>query len=746
MNMIDDDISRARSRPSWEETSLPGTLIDSIAPEEAHPTSKPQVDFRQIWSALYRNRWLIGATTLLAVLIGAAVTFLMTPIYKATASLQIEQQEQDVLQGNESKVAIPVQDADRFLQTQVDIIRSRYLSEQVARDMNLFANRDFFASMGASISDEEWGNRDERREAVISLLQRNLHVNLPMDSRIAEIAFRSPDPALAARVANEFADDAITANLRRKFDQSSYARDFLQKQLAVAQRRLEESERALVGYARRSRIIDTSGGVASGREQQASVPRSITTASLVQLNNELASAVANRTAAEAQWNAARSSAPMNLPQVLQNQAVQELVQARAAARASYNQQLQRFDPEYPTMKQAAAQIRELDKQVNALASHIRNGIRQEYLSAKRREDSLSARVENLKAQTLSEQDRSVRYNILRRDVDSNRGMYEALLQRFREVSAQSGVTANNITLLDRADVPLDPVLPKPFINLALAGFGGFALGLLLTFLRERVDDIIRSPSDAEEKLGLYSLAAIPIDEAPLESLADTKSAVSEAYFGLRTSLELASSGGVPKSIMFTSSQPAEGKSTTSFAVARSFASLGRKVLLVDADLRKPSVHRQVGTENVKGLSDLLSDRAQLDNVLQREVMPRLDVITAGPQPPNPTELLGGLRWDQLLETLSDNYDMVVIDAPPVMGLADAPLLASRVAAAVFVIEANRAHHGQAKLALRRLQSVRANVLGVVLTKFDAKQLGYRSYGAYGYGYGYGAEASTSKND
>ncbi|HEY0625150.1 MAG TPA: CpsD/CapB family tyrosine-protein kinase [Allosphingosinicella sp.] len=226
-------------------------------------------------------------------------------------------------------------------------------------------------------------------------------------------------------------------------------------------------------------------------------------------------------------------------------------------------------------------------------------------------------------------------------------------------------------------------------------------------------------------------------QTPAAALAEPRSTLTESYHALRTSLELSSPAGLPSSLLFTSSQPGEGKSTSSFATARDFARIGRKVLLVDADLRKPSMHKVLELQNEVGLSSLLAHQKKLGEVVQRQVAPNLDFIAAGPLPPNPAELLAAGPLDELLAELTAAYDLVVVDAPPVMGLSDSPLLASRVGGTVFVVEANRAHRGQAKIAIRRLLSTQARLLGAVLTKFDAQTIGYGYGEDYGYGYRYG---------
>lgn len=716
--------------------ALDDQLYDELDLVEAEGQA---IDLRALWSALYRNRYLVAGIVASALLLGIAATLLMTRVYRAQASVQIDQEAARVLGTEETATTAAIQDADRFLETQLDVLRSRYLAERVAQDLKLFGSEQFLDAMGLEAPDAPAGTlsiEQTQREAVLRTLHRNMSVSLPRNSRIARISFDSPDPVLAAEVANSYARNFVTSNLQRKFDTSSYAREFLSNQLQDAKGRLEASEREMLAYARSARLIDTSNGAVDA--QQVSGPRSLTTSSLVQLNIAHSAAVAQRVQAQQRWAEASSTPPLALPEVLANSAVQELVQQRAEQMALYQQERQRRREGHPSVQQAAARIAELEDQIARLANNIKSGLRQQYQVALGEEQSLAGNISRLKGETLAEQDRSVRYNILKREADTNRQMYEDLLQRYRQVSAEAGVTSNNIAILDGADVPTKPVSPRPVLNMAAAGMGGLALALLLVFARERFDDAVRSPEDVESKLDAAVLGVIPVTsegEKPLAALADPRSPLTEAYHALRTSLELSSSGGLPKSLLFTSSQQSEGKSTSAYATARDFARVGKKVVLIDADLRKPSLHHMMDASNAKGLSSLLARASSIEDVVRSDPDGSLDFIAAGPLPPNPAELLAAGPLDNLLAELASRYDLIVVDAPPVMGLSDAPLLASRVGGTVFVVEANRAHRGQAKIALKRLASTQARLLGVALTKFNARAIGYGQ--DYGYGYRYG---------
>jgi succinoglycan biosynthesis transport protein ExoP len=699
------------------------------------------IDVRATWAALYRNRKLIAATVAIAVIIGIAIIYLSTPIFRAETAIQIDQQSTKVLQGEDVAPSDASQDTDRFLQTQLDIIQSRSLADRVARDLGLYNSPDFIARMGGTPVEAPNGSAGQamRQDQVIGALQGNLKAVLPVDSRVVTLSFTSPDAALAARVANSYADRFIVSNLDRRYNASSYARKFLSEQLDETRRKVEQSERNLIAYARSARLIDTGGGSDSGG-QGLSGPRSLVTSNLVQLNTSYAAAMAARLSAEQSWEQANKAPLMNLPEVQADPSIQGLVQQRARALAQYEQDRKHWQPDHPTMVQASAQIAGLERQINTLATRVKNAIRQRYLVASAQERAVSQSLEQFKNQTLSEQDRAVQYNILHREVDTNRALYDALLQRFKEVSAAAGLTSSNVSIIDRAETPRRPVWPRPLLILAGCILAGLAVAFGVLFVREHLDDAVRSPEDMTSKLGIPVVGSTPLMPAgmsPAEELEKPRSPLSEAYYAIRTALELSSASGLPRTMMFTSSAASEGKSTSSFAIARDFAKVGRKVLLIDADLRKPTQDKLTGVPNKLGLANLLAKQSSRAEVTQPTSFAGLDVIPTGPLPMNPAELLASAGLNGLLHEVSREYDLIVIDAPPVMGLADAPTLAAFAEATVMVVEANRAHRGQAKTSVRRLRAARANILGGILTKYDVRMMGYGAGGNYGYGYGYG---------
>lgn len=725
----------ARADHGWPA----GTVVDGPVADYGSDYGVPRdgIDLWSIIALVRRNLLLILSIVMIAVALGLVVTLLTTPRYTASASVQINQSTDQVLETQDVTPVDAIQDADRFLQTQTDILRSRGMVIRVAQRLGLFNDPKFFERMNAKAPElSGQGVSNQQREAVIKLIDDNLDIALPRNSRVVTISFNSPTPSFAAKMANTFADEFIKANLERRFESTGYARDFLARQLTDAKQKLESSERALNEYARSAGLIRTvtPGDAANGGGQTST---SVTTASLLQLNTAANDARSARIAAEEKWRAISGVPLTSIPDVLANQAYQALIAQRTQAQADLETERSKHLDSHPSVILLKARVSEIDQQVNALARGIRDSIHNQYESARLREQELMAQVNNYKSATLDEQDRSVRYNILAREADTNRTLYEGLLQRYKEVSAASGITVNNISIVDQADVPIKPTSPKLLINLVLAMLLGMAVAAGVVLMREQLDDVVRSPDDLESKLGLRLLGVIPSvpDGDIRQSIQDPRSTVTESYSALRTSIIYSTPTGLPQLILFTSSQAGEGKSTSAYALAMSLAKLGKRTCLAEVDLRRPLMARSIGIDTAPGtgMTALLTSDADLRTALLPTEQPNLSVICAGAVPPGPTELLSSARFLQIVEQLRERFEVVILDGPPTLGLADAPILSSIADATVYVVEANRQHRGSAKTAIRRLRAARGNLIGALLTKFNPEKAG-AAYGYYGYGY------------
>lgn len=714
------------------------------------------IDLRRILALLRRNALWISGIVVAAIALGLVATLLMTPYYTARSSVLIEQQADKIIASDDLTPTTSYQDADRFLQTQVDVLNSRSLAERVVQTENLAANPDFFADVGErypeadDLPDGVKGDpalANYRQDKAIEYFQDHLSIDLPRESRVVSIYFRSASPALSAQIANSIADRYIESNLNRKFDSSSYARNFLAQQLQDARVKLEQSENELNQYSRAAGLIRIAGqGVNADKETTLSV----TNDSLVQANAAANQASADRAAAEEQWKSIEGVPVLSMPQALSNQAMQNLIQQKAAVEGQLAAERARHLDDYPTVKALQSQVARIDGEINALGVGIKRAVYLNYKAARDKEETLNSEVAAIKGAALNEQDRGVQYNILKRVAETNRTLYDTLLQRYNELSATAGATSNNVSVVDRADIPQKPTSPSLIKNLAIAGLLGVMLAALFVFMRDYFDDVVRSPLDLEAKLGLPMLGLIPESESvdgatALDSVrSDPKAPVSEAYVALVTNLTYSSAHGAPRSLVVTSAQEAEGKSTTAYSIALDLARLGRKVLLIDADMRRPTLHGMKGGKNARGLSDVLSGNALFGDVLiTSDDNERLQFLVAGPRPPEPSMLLAGPRLASLLAEAEASFDAVVFDCPPMLGLSDTATIGAHAEAVLFVVDATQGHRGAAKSAIRRLNMVRANVIGAALTKFDPKAAG-GDYSYYGYNYySYGADGERT---
>jgi len=705
-------------------------------PQEQRPADGTKTfSLREIWAGIYRSRIWIGLIMAACIAIAISYSLLATKLYKSQVSIEVRQEAEKVL-GTEAdrEGAASKNDSDRFLQTQLEIIRSRGVAATVAQNLGLYRGDGFLDAM--KIEPAETGTPNQslqllHREQVEQALIANVDVEYTGNTRIAELTFVSPDPKLSARVANAYADAFIRNNLSRKFDSSTYALDFLRNQLAEAQQRLERAERQALGYARRLRLVDPSNAAGS----VAGTPQSLLSAQLIQLNQAYSGAVADRIAAEQKWQQTRRLPDLKVPEVLANPAVQSLLQQRAQSSATYRQQLSTRQANYPTVLEASAQNREYDRQIGIIAHNVRDTVKNQYDIALSREQKFARQIDQLKSTTLDEQSQGIQLSILRREADTSRQQYDSLLRRYNSLNAEAGVQTNNLNVVDEARISEAPSWPRLPLILALAIFVGLLLSFACVVLREQLFDAVRIPDDVTDRLRLPLLGSVPDTDDIEAEMADPKSPISEAFNSVRTALALAE-GGMPKTVLFTSSQASEGKSSSCHALALSLARLGRRVLIVDADLRRPNAHRLFGAKNQNGLSAVLAGLTPVDEAIQSPRGDGVSLLPAGEISPNPSELVNSPQFISLVRDLSERYDVVLVDSAPVLGIADAIILSSEVEATVFVIEAGRNSVRSATNALARLRRGGGNLAGALLTKYDPGRLGYGYGSDYSYEYRY----------
>jgi capsular exopolysaccharide synthesis family protein len=549
---------------------------------------------------------------------------------------------------------------------------------------------------------------------------------VPMNTDIVLVTFNSGDPVMAARVANAYVETFMEDSARQGAGTNTYSISYLEEQIQEVRGRLLDAERTALAYARENRIVSEpiTGPAPFDPTSGGSLASPVSVSNLASVNQSYTGARANRIAAEQLWQAAAPVPATELPSVQQSGTIQSLRARQATLETSRSDLLQRYREDYPQIRELNAQIEEIDRQIVDAAADIKNAIRDNYQIALRQEQALGAELERVSNATLDEQDRRVQYNILDRDVQALRAQLGALLNRYNQISSAANLQGQSLSWLDRAMVPVEPSSPVLLLNLLFSFLLGAALATGIAILRETFDDRVRTADEMERKLNLPALGRTPyVSEEIPEEIEDPFSPISEAYASIRATLDHAVRRDHPV-IQLTSSEAGEGKTTSAVALARKYASTGRKVLLVDLDLRRPGLAKMFGdTKPETGVVDVLYSRVPLERALLPNTIENLDILPVGSLPDNPVEVMSSGLIAEFIERYRGQYDVTILDSSPVMGIADAPLLSRHADAVAFVVEANRAQISKARIALRRLEDMNANLVGLILTKFRALEAG-----------------------
>ncbi|MDQ0838834.1 GumC family protein [Sphingomonas faeni] len=713
-----------------QDTILTGSTAFSVS----DPSDAFSLGLSSFWRVIKRSYKLLAAILIIALLIGIAATLLAKPVYRATSVIRFESAASQTIQISNTGTTIGSSgDFERESQTQIDLIRSRAMAQAVYEQAKLGSNAKFLEVAGISTGSDSQESATAplaKQNAAIGFLRSSVHVEKIAGTQLTNIQFDSRDPQLAALIANAYARAAVQLDLQHKFDGSSYARDFLTNQLKLARERLERSEVDLNSYIAENGLISVRAGAEGGETTTiaSNLASSATTAN---------DATNQRIAAEQAWRATQAVPLMSVPQVLADPQVQGLKGQLAAAKAKLRQDRATYGLSHPTAEADQEAVNGLTIAAQTAARDVVNGLRAQFETAQHQEAALLERVNGLKGSVISEERLGVRSNILKRDVDTNRSLYDALLQRQKEVSATAGVNRSSVSIIDDATVPGKPVSPNLPVNLAVALVAGLFFGLLTVLIKSQLDQKLRTPEDISAATGLPILGVIPKSDVAIsipDELDNPRSALSEAFFSARTHIALSRPNGLSKTLSVTSSREGEGKSTTAYALARTIAKMDLRVLVIDADLRRPATHRFFGLANKLGLAELLSANAVFESVIQATDFEKLHVITSGTAPPSPTELLSHSTLDDILAKARESYDVVIIDGPPILGMADALLLAAKVDGVIFVAEAEGGTRASLRRALLRLATASPDVLGVIVEKFSAEGNDDDYYYSYNYSY------------
>ena len=767
--MSSSDLSRA-AQPDFEPTAnmalalrQPYRLQTAIERQQEEQVTDESLTLTDLLRIVLKHKWTLLTVILLACAVAAVRTFLSTPIYRSTVILQIDRAAQRVVSFNNDVDREQPSEEPNSLTTQVELLKSRSLAERVIDELRLdqslptvpqaTGDANSLAREGARPAGETElgfkGDYLERivsgyrqltnpstrnkevlgRDAVLKSFVEALTVEPIRNSRLIKLHVENTSPQLAARIANSTVQAYIAMGLERKMDASSYAKTFLEDQIKQIKAKLEDSERKLNRFAQEKQILTL--------DEKTSVVNQTYT----DFASALSKAEQERIKIEALYNEIKKN-PDNVAMVGENKTVQSYKEQKAKLEIEYQQNLRIYKPDFPKMQQIKAQIGEVDAQIKKEISSIAATVQAQYQSSQQQESLIRDKLGQTRKQVLSTQDSSIDLNLLKREVDTNRQLYDGLLQRIKQLGVSGGVVTNNISVVDPAESSLFPYKPNLPRNLLIGLAAGLFIGLCIVFVLEFIDDSIKFPDEVERTLGLPLMGIIPrisrkrgeSKSVALDVHNDPRSTLAEAYRSVRTALQFSTPEGAPKRLVVTSTTRNEGKSTTALALAINFAQMGQKVLLIDGDMRNPSVHKLLEIPNEYGLSNLLSSDSRGEKMIMRTAIPNLSVITAGPVPPNPVDLLMGPKLLLLLNVASTlGIEYVVLDAPPLLGIADSIVLGNQLQNILFVVQASRTRKSHIKNALRRLRLAGLLPRGVVLTQTlrGALPQDYESY--YGYG-------------
>lgn len=718
-----------------------------------------EVELRDYWKVILKRKWTILSFTFIVLIATGVMTFTTKPLYRATATIQINRENPQIV---DFKEIFSANTADwDYYQTQYKILESRSLARRTIHALNLSENPEFLPGpqtayqkwkgkvltsiSGLFATPKEKASPGETKKEILLVNQflARLKIEPIRNSMLVKIHFDSGYPELSALAANTLATNYIQQNLELRFITTEKAKEWLTNQLQDLKGKVERADEDLQIFGSKHDII-------SLEESE-----NVTMQRLTELNEALTKAESDRIAKEAAYRQIRGKNVDALPPILENRLISDLKQAYIQLEAQYVKQLETLKPDHPEMSRLKKQMDILKARLDGEIGQIASGIKYDYESSLRRERLLRQAFEQQKKKTMRMKEKAIQYNILKREADTNRELYKGLLQRMKEAGIAAGIKASNIQLIDEAELPIAPYKPNKRLNLTLALFVGLFLGIGLAFFFEYLDRSVKTAEDVEQlvRLPLFGLVPeIPHERRrwvekkavyPVEviTFGHPRSMVSEAFRNIRTSILLSFSGKPPKKIAISSPNPAEGKTMIAVNTAIALSQMGAQVLIIEADLRKPRVHKIFHQENGMGLSNFLSGNAELDPIIRKTEIPNLYCILGGPLPPNPSELLGSSVFKSMIECLEERFDHIVIDAPPTLGFADAIILSTSVDAVILVVHGGKTPRATLQRAKDVLVQVNAKILGVVINRVDLRKTEYKDYGYYyhQYQYYYGEE-------
>lgn len=732
--------------------------------------NEERIDLQYYFRVLQKRRWTIATVAAVVFLATLLYSFAATPVFRATSSIVIEKENPNLVSVQEV-MAVDATGSD-YYQTQYKIIESRSVAREVIRRLNLLESPEFFppprdhflanARRWLVGRIEWWGDRlagvlrsgepvaavsefaeeSEAEKRLIGDFIERIDVSPIRNSRLVEVSFEGRMPALTAQIANELVRTYIDQTLDTKLQAAKNAVQWLSERIDEERSKVEEAENALLRYKEENQIITD---FSSDAEQ-------ITAQKLAQINAQVVEAEAKRVEAETRYRQALALENQpdlldSIPEVLSNELIREIKKMEVNLYNRMSELSKKYGKRHPQMLALESELKELKKRKGAEIKLVISSMRSNYKIALAREESLKQALEAQKQNSFDMNQKAVQYGVLRRQAESTRNMYELLMKRFKETTLAEEMKTGNIRVIDRAEIPAEPVKPRKKLNLLLAIVVGLTLGVGMAFTVEALDNTIKIPDDVKQGLGIPFLGAVPIFDPPasrngvspdLITVHSPRNPASESYRTIRTGILLSSADKTPQVILVTSGGPGEGKTACAanlaVAMAQAGEQAGSRVLLIDCDMRRPRIHNVFGVEREPGMSTVLIGSTAFHDAIAPTGYDNLDVVPCGPLPPNPSEILGSRKMKRFIEVLRKRYHRIVIDSPPITPVTDAVLLSQVADGVVMVIRAGETPRPLVEICIEQMQTAKAHILGAALNGVDIAKDGYYYY-QYTYYYG-----------
>lgn len=727
-----------------------------------------EINLREYFLIIVKRRWMILTIVLFIVTVSLIRSLLQTPMYKTSVSMYINRINYNIVPEvvNDSTSWMGY---EAFFQTEYRLLKSKTLARRVADRLNLTPGDLLPAKARASYrppSDPKL--LDSQRNGVANTLLGMVDVAPIKNTFLCEISFTTPDPKLAMILANAWADEYINFSLESQYEYTQTAEDLITGQVKGLQAEILDKEKMLQDYSLEKKVVKLDND------------RSMSSHTLEDLNSALSTAVQDRITKEVHYHDVKSQSKDTLPEVVTSSIVQQMKTDRTTLERQYAEKSRLYKPDYPEMIRLKTQIDQIQTKINDSAGEIYgqalNAARSEYQEALSKETALKDQMEESKKQSIDVNRKEFSYDRLKLELDNKRQLLDSLLKKQSETGVSVQVKekkATTIRIVDRAEQPGSPYTPNIRRNLSFALMMGLIVGVGFAFVLEYLDSTLKNADDVDRHIHLPFLGIVPryivgdeqenrsgskavarqefeaqnaSEATDLLTLYNPNSIASESFKTIRTSLLLSFPEAPPATILVTSSRPGEGKTFVATNLAVSLAQLDRKVLLIDADMRNPRVHRIWRMRNDTGLSRYLTSDVSAADVTRPSKIKGLSLITSGSKTPRPAELLSSKRLDQLLELLKGQYDHVIIDSPPVLPVADSLILSAKMQCVVFVIHGGVTPRDVVNMAKQKLAKSDAVMAGVVLNHIDLTDpyYYYSYYSNYTYQYGHEQKALPPK--